>query len=238
MAHDVRRNTGTPREAGDGAGFWRSHARSARDDTEGALRAYTNERAGYISDGTRRRIEPSSDRAAAEIRRNCAAGEAEADIHQGRCEMAYGGGGRDRGSHRRSADRSRQHDAWNARFTLADVALAFFVAVAVSYIVVTRTNLVIDNTPAMTIHKQIVLDPIVNGDSFLRYRAIYDKRPFCDVRSGSYEIKGRSREGADVHLRSVQPRQYGTWPVGSDREITSKVSSFAAPAVSQGTAYD
>ena len=158
------------------------------------------------------------------------------------------------------------------------------VAGALAWIVLTRTSAVYDNSPAIAIHKQIVLDPIVNGDGRLKYRALYDKRPYCDVVAGSYEIKGRTKKGAVVHLENVQPRHYGTWPVGKNQEVTSAVempddlpsghyqtrwtysyrcagtfreqmitspwmtferrraragvSSFAAPAVSQGTADD
>jgi hypothetical protein len=99
----------------------------------------------------------------------------------------------------------------------------FLLSIAAGYIVVTRTNLFVDNTLAVNVRKQIVLTPIVNGDGLLRYRAIYDKRPYCDVKGGAYEIKGKTDQGNDVHVTNIQPRTYGTWTVGVSQETLSTV---------------
>ena len=101
--------------------------------------------------------------------------------------------------------------------------LVFILSVALTYVLASRTNLFLDNTPAVTIHKQIVLTPVVNGNGHLKYRAIYDKRAHCDVTGGAYEIKGKTEKDTDVHLRNVQPRQYGTWKVGEGQEVIATV---------------
>src|SRR5210317_276138 len=223
MRDDGRRTAGTPGTLGNSPGVWRQNDRSARDDIALALRSYAESRKRDIDDRARGGSQPLSNRAAEEVRRNCTAGAAEAEIHQGRCEVADGSGRRRDGDNGRSAQRGRKDDARAARFTIADLMLVFILSVALTYVLASRTNLFLDNTAAVTIHKQIVLTPIVNGNGHLKYRAIYDKRAHCDVTGGAYEIKGKTEKDTDVHLRNVQPRQYGTWKVGEGQEVIATV---------------
>lgn len=107
--------------------------------------------------------------------------------------------------------------------TVASLVLAFAIGTGATWTTLAYSSLVLDNSPAVTVHKQVVLTPVINGDGVLKVETTYTKRPYCDVLRGSFELQGVTHKDARIHIENFRPRTYGTWQPGDNKQALTTV---------------